>query len=154
EESDRLNRLVEEAAKMARLEAGKMKLQLAPQDPATIVHAALQHSSKKLDGRKIDLQIDSNLPLVHADSTASREALVHLLENAAKYSPSGEPIVVRADATANFVQISVADRGPGIDDLEQSLIFEKFYRGKGQRYIIQGTGMGLPISKALTEAQG
>jgi two-component system sensor histidine kinase KdpD len=47
--------------------------------------------------------------------------------------------------------VSVADRGPGIDDFEQSLIFEKFYRGRGHRSI-QGTGMGLPISRAIVEA--
>ena len=50
--------------------------------------------------------------------------------------------------------ISVADRGDGIDDLEQALIFEKFYRGKNQRYSVEGTGMGLPIAKAIVEAHG
>ena len=49
---------------------------------------------------------------------------------------------------------SVADRGAGIDDPEQSLIFEKFYRGKDQRYRVEGTGMGLPIAKAIVEAHG
>jgi two-component system sensor histidine kinase KdpD len=51
------------------------------------------------------------------------------------------------------VRVSVADHGPGIDDLEQSLIFEKFYRGRGQRSV-QGTGMGLPIARAIIEAHG
>ena len=49
---------------------------------------------------------------------------------------------------------SVADHGPGIDDFEQSLIFEKFYRGRNQRLQIQGTGMGLAIVKAIVEAHG
>jgi two-component system sensor histidine kinase KdpD len=53
-----------------------------------------------------------------------------------------------------MVNISVADQGPGIDDLEQSLIFEKFYRGRDQRYRVQGTGMGLAIAKAIVEAHG
>jgi len=52
------------------------------------------------------------------------------------------------------VVTSVADRGAGIDDPEQSLIFEKFYRGKDQRYSVEGTGMGLPIAKAIIEAHG
>jgi two-component system sensor histidine kinase KdpD len=46
----------------------------------------------------------------------------------------------------------VADRGPGIDDFEQEMIFDKFYRGKDQRYLVRGTGMGLPIAKALVTA--
>ena len=49
---------------------------------------------------------------------------------------------------------SVADRGDGIEDPEQALIFEKFYRGKNQRYSVEGTGMGLPIAKAIVEAHG
>jgi len=49
---------------------------------------------------------------------------------------------------------SVADRGSGIDDQERPLIFEKFYRGKDQRYSVEGTGMGLPIAKAIVEAHG
>ena len=53
-----------------------------------------------------------------------------------------------------MVRLSVADRGPGIDDMEQSLIFEKFYRGRDQRYRVQGTGMGLAIAKAIVEAHG
>jgi len=50
--------------------------------------------------------------------------------------------------------VSVADRGPGIDDFEQGLIFDKFYRGRDQRYRVQGTGMGLSIAKAIVEAHG
>ena len=49
---------------------------------------------------------------------------------------------------------SVADRGPGIDDFEQSLVFDKFYRGRNQRLRVQGTGMGLAIAKAIVEAHG
>ena len=53
-----------------------------------------------------------------------------------------------------MLMTSVADRGPGIDDFEQSLIFDKFYRGQNQRMQIQGTGMGLAIAKAIAEAHG
>ena len=53
-----------------------------------------------------------------------------------------------------MVDLSVADSGPGIDDTEQLLIFEKFYRGRDQRYQVQGTGMGLAIAKAIVEAHG
>ena len=50
--------------------------------------------------------------------------------------------------------VSIADRGPGIDELEQALIFDKFFRGKDNRYSVQGTGMGLAIAKAVVEAHG
>ena len=58
------------------------------------------------------------------------------------------------DKSSDFGHRSVADRGPGIDDFEQSLIFDKFYRGKNERYRAQGTGMGLAIAKAVVEAHG
>jgi two-component system sensor histidine kinase KdpD len=53
-----------------------------------------------------------------------------------------------------FAAVSVADRGPGIDEMEQSLIFDKFYRGRDQRDGVRGTGMGLSIAKAIVEAHG
>jgi two-component system sensor histidine kinase KdpD len=79
---------------------------------------------------------------------------MQLLENAAKYSPPEAPIYVTGEVKNGVLTISVADRGPGIDDFEQSLIFEKFYRGRNQRLRVQGTGMGLAIAKAIVEAHG
>jgi two-component system sensor histidine kinase KdpD len=80
--------------------------------------------------------------------------LVQLLGNANLYSEKNKPIVISAEPNGNYVMISVADQGPGIDALELGLIFDKFYRGKDQRAVVQGTGMGLPIAKALVEAHG
>jgi two-component system sensor histidine kinase KdpD len=77
-----------------------------------------------------------------------------LLENAYQYSPAGQPIVITAEAANYGVVTSVADRGSGIDDGDLALIFDKFYRGQDQRYRVQGTGMGLPIAKAIVEAHG
>jgi two-component system, OmpR family, sensor histidine kinase KdpD len=80
--------------------------------------------------------------------------LRQLLENAAKYSPRESTIQISVEKTDSQVMVSVADRGPGIDEFEQALIFDKFYRGKDNRYLIQGTGMGLAIAKAVVEAHG
>jgi two-component system sensor histidine kinase KdpD len=86
------------------------------------------------------------------DSAHIKEVLVHLIENAAKYSPAGAPIRITAEANDQGLTINIADRGPGIDDFEQSLVFEKFYRGRNQRVQVHGTGMGLAICKAIIEA--
>jgi two-component system sensor histidine kinase KdpD len=75
-----------------------------------------------------------------------------LLENAAKYSSSTSPIAITAERKKDRVVTSVTDHGPGIDDFEQSMVFDKFYRGRDQRYSVQGTGMGLAIAKAIVEA--
>jgi len=82
------------------------------------------------------------------------EALAQLLENAGKYSPPTTPIHITAEVRKTQLVISVADHGPGIDDLDQSMVFEKFYRGRAQRVSVQGTGMGLAIAKAIVEMHG
>jgi two-component system sensor histidine kinase KdpD len=154
EECDRLNHLVEEASEMAKLEAGEIQLHLQPIAVSTLIDAALQQLKKSLGDRQIDLRINHDLPLVRADRSRSKDILVQLIDNANLYSPKDQPIAITAELTGDFVTFSVADRGPGIDSFEQGLIFDKFYRGRDQRYQVRGTGMGLPIAKAIVSAHG
>jgi two-component system, OmpR family, sensor histidine kinase KdpD len=88
------------------------------------------------------------------DVTWITKVLQHLLENAAKYSPSGSTIFVSSEVKNSRLITSVADRGAGIDDMERAMVFDKFYRGQSQRYRVQGTGMGLAIVKSIVEAHG
>jgi two-component system sensor histidine kinase KdpD len=154
EESDRLNRLVGEAAEMARLDAGEVELKIEPQPIDHVITAALEQCRGSLGNRNVLVEVAAGLPRARVDVARAREVLVHLIENANQYSPPDEPITITAEAAGNFIVTSVADRGSGIDDPEQNLIFEKFYRGKDQRYSVEGTGMGLPIAKAIVEAHG
>lgn len=154
EESDRLNRLVGEAAEMTRLDAGEVDLKLSAHSIQEVIDAALNTCHARLAGRPVKVDVAPDLPPVRADLERAREALAQLLDNAIQYSPAGEPITVTAEPSGDCVMTSVADRGAGIDEPEQALIFEKFYRGKDQRYSVEGTGMGLPIAKAIIEAHG
>jgi len=154
EECDRLNRLIEDASEMARLEAGEVELEFAPVEVRALIHAAMENCRHALGGREVKLQVQGGLPPVRADLARAKEVLVQLLGNANLYSEKNKPIVISAEPNGNYVMISVADQGPGIDALELGLIFDKFYRGKDQRAVVQGTGMGLPIAKALVEAHG
>ena len=152
EECDRLNHLVEEAAEMARLEAGEIELHFAPTSIEEIIQGALTFSKSSLGVREIQVKVASGLPSVEADLDRAQDILVKLIDNANLYSGREQPIVITAELTGDYVTTSVADRGPGIDDLEQGMIFDKFYRGKDQRYLVRGTGMGLPIAKAIVTA--
>jgi two-component system sensor histidine kinase KdpD len=154
EECDRLNKLVEDASEMSQLEAGEIELEFRAVPVQELVDAALSYCKISLAGREVRVQIPPGLPPVRADLTRGKEVLVQLLENANLYSKEEQPIVVTAEQSGKAILFSVADRGPGIDTMEQGLIFDKFYRGKEQRSVIQGTGMGLPISKAIVEAHG
>ncbi len=154
EESDRLNRLVGEAAEMAQLDANKVELQMEPHPIREAVEEAMEESRQTLGRHPVELRLPTDLPPVRMDLARIKEVLLHLLENAAKYSPPEAPIHITGEVKDRMLTTSVADRGPGIDDFEQSLVFDKFYRGRNQRLRVQGTGMGLAIAKAIVEAHG
>ncbi len=154
EEADRLNQLVGDAAEMARLDAGEFELKLESHAISEIVEAALAQSRPFLGARPVKVSLDADLPPVRADFSRIKDVLVRLIENADAYSQKDAPITISAELSEPWLVVSVADRGPGIEDMEMGLIFDKFYRGKDQRYLVQGTGMGLPIAKAIVEAHG
>src|SRR5216684_2406432 len=153
EECDRLNHLVEEAAEMARLEAGEVELSVAAVPIGEVIQTAVTRMKSALATRVIDVRA-AELPAVRADFERIVDVLMKLIDNANLYSPKEQPITISAEANGEFVATSVADRGPGIDSFEQEMIFDKFYRGKDQRYLVRGTGMGLPIAKAIVSAHG
>jgi two-component system sensor histidine kinase KdpD len=139
---------------MAELDAHEIALELQPHPMSEAVDVAIEAVGAPLKAHPVDVRIPDSLPMVEMDLDRIAKVLQHLLENAAKYSPEGSPIFVSAEITKNRLCTSVADRGVGVDDFERMMIFDKFYRGQGQRYRVKGTGMGLAIAKAIVEAHG
>ena len=154
EESARLNHLIGQAVEMAQLDAQQVQLHLEPVQIKNPIEEAIAECNSLLESHPVEVRLSSSLPSVRMDRNWIRKVLHHLLENAAKYSEQGKPIFVSAEVQGPSLVTSVADRGVGIDDLERSMIFDKFYRGQSQRYRVQGTGMGLAIVKAIVEAHG
>jgi len=154
EESDRLNHLIEQAVEMAQLDANKVQLDLKPQSIAGLIYVAVEQSRSSQPSRDIRVSLSSFLPNVLADKAWIEKVLANLLSNAIKYSPPDQSIFVSADPQKDMLAISVADRGTGIDPLEQGMIFDKFYRGPSQRNQVSGTGMGLAICRAIVNAHG
>jgi two-component system sensor histidine kinase KdpD len=155
EEADRLNRLVSDAVEMAQLDAQDVRMTFAPVQLATTVEAAIDACAGMLSNRDFRRNIPA-LPKVLADAEYLEKVIIHLLENAGKYSAVDSPIFLSAQVDASrqpsMVTFSVADRGQGIDSSEQELIFERFYRGGTSGCSASGTGMGLAISRAIMEA--
>jgi two-component system sensor histidine kinase KdpD len=139
---------------MAQLEAEKVELRLESYPMRRAIEQVLEESKHMLGNHPVEIHLPDDLPEAKMDLVRINEVLRHLLENAAKYSGSGTPIHITAEAKNGMLVTSIADRGPGIGDFEQSLIFEKFYRGRNHRFQVQGTGMGLAIAKAIVEAHG
>jgi two-component system sensor histidine kinase KdpD len=139
---------------MARLDAGEIELEIEPHPIREVVDTAIEAAKNALANHSVDVRLPEGLPPAPMDPVRIREVLTQLLDNAVKYSPPGTPIVISSEVSDRFLVTSVADRGAGIDSFEQALVFDKFYRGRDQRYRVQGTGMGLAICKAIVEAHG
>ncbi len=151
EEGDRLNRLVTNLLDMTRLESGSLQLGKDWQSLEELVGTALGRLERELKGRRVEVRIPADLPLVSVDGLMIEQVFVNLLDNAAKYSHPGSAIFVSATAGAGEVTVEVADEGPGLPPGAEEQVFEKFYRaGSGPR----GSGLGLPICRAIVTAHG
>jgi two-component system sensor histidine kinase KdpD len=154
EEAGRLDRLVGQAMEMAGLEANAIQLDMRQHPIREAIDLAVETLASQLRSHAVEVRLLDTLPSVAMDLERIAKVLQHLLENAAKYSAEGSPIFISSDVEGRWLVTSVADRGVGVDDLERLMIFDKFYRGQGQRYRVQGTGMGLAIAKAIVQAHG
>jgi two-component system sensor histidine kinase KdpD len=150
EESARLDRLIGQAVVMAQLDTDGIEVRLKPQQLQEVIEIALDDCRSLLRGRSVEVELPP-MPLVPLDRELIRRVLRHLLENAARYSPSGSPVRIGAALEADRLRVSITDLGQGIDEAEQVYIFDKFYRGSRQR-LLHGTGMGLAIAKAILRA--
>lgn len=151
---DRIDQLVGEVSEMSRLESGEIKLEFARRTVGELIEVALAECKNILSSRSIETGIANQEVPINVDLVWAAKVLVHLLMNANLYSVPGKPIAIHTKTKQGFIVFSVQDQGPGIDSTEIGRIFEKFYRGKEHRCHVQGTGMGLPIAKAIVEAHG
>lgn len=154
EEAQRLNRLVRNLLDMTRLEAGAVRLKKEWQPLEEVVGSALNRLETALIGRSIVTELAIDLPLVPLDAVLIEQLLVNLLENAVKYTPAGSALEIRAQRTPGFIELSLADRGPGIPPGEAVRIFDKFYRVSGRHGSGGGVGLGLAIARAIAMAHG
>jgi two-component system sensor histidine kinase KdpD len=108
---------------------------------------------KRLAGRLVSVKLPPGIPMIYVDAVMIEQVLINLLENVLRYTPEGSPVEFSADVSSLAVEISIADRGPGIPKGCENKLFEKFYRV--QREAAQsGVGLGLTICRAIIEAHG
>jgi two-component system sensor histidine kinase KdpD len=151
EESDRLNKLVSEAVEMAQLDTQQVQMHFMSVNVLRLVERARKTCAWVEEKHPLKVNVPPPLE-VHADADFLEKAICNLLENADKYSQAGTPIAISAERMGDTIEISVADRGIGIDISEQALIFERFYRARTHSEGTAGTGMGLAISRSIAEA--
>ncbi len=155
EESDRLDRFVEEMMAVARIEGGQLRLLRAPASVHDVVSTAIERAATPLQSHPVEITIADPLPPLLVDAPTISAVVFELVENAAKYSPAGHPIHVTAKhGEGAWIEIAVEDEGPGVPPSLRTRVFEKFFRAPGVPRGQQGFGMGLAIARGIVEAHG
>ncbi|MER6627538.1 ATP-binding protein [Streptomyces sp. NPDC000987] len=147
--ADRLDHLVGNLLDMSRLQTGTVTPIIRETDLDEVVPMALGGVPEA----GVELDIPETLPMVHVDRGLLERAVANIVENAVKYSPAGEKVLVSASALADRVEVRVVDRGPGVPDEAKDRIFEAFQRyGDSPRGL--GVGLGLAVARGFAEAIG
>lgn len=149
--------MINDILDLAKLEAGKMQIQLEEFSLRDLVEGQIQMTRPLADKKNIDLaaDVDAAIPILKQDSGKIAQILSNLLSNAIKFTPEGGRIVVACKPDRAHVVISVTDNGVGIAPEDQKLIFEKFRQaGSGLTRDHGGTGLGLSIVRELTKLLG
>ena len=148
---DDLTELVTNLLDLSRVQAGVLRPEDHPVDVAEVIGRALDHSPQ-LVGRVV-VDLPAGLPDVRGDGGLLERVVANLLENAVRYSPAQQPVRLSASAHGAVIELRVADRGPGIPDVDRDRVFAPFQRREDHatRYSA-GVGLGLAIARGFTEA--
>ena len=150
----RLQRLVGDLLFLSQIQSGKMAMEFRSADLADIVACALEEMRPEAQRKHIDLALSATaIPRLALDPTRIAQLLGNLLSNAVKFTPDGGRVEVRLGREEGQVVLAVADTGVGIPAADRERIFERFFRTAiATRQAIQGTGLGLTITKAIVTA--
>lgn len=152
DETQRMDRLVNNLLEMSRLQSGSVQLNLEWHVLEEIVGTAVGSFRNQLERRPVAISIPQNLPLVRIDALLLERVLMNILDNAIKNSSPESPIDISARSRNEGVEITIADRGVGLPDRDGDRIFEKFFQAPSSRG--RGVGLGLAISRTIVEAHG
>ncbi|KOY00113.1 sensor histidine kinase [Pseudomonas nunensis] len=154
DEAERLDRYIQNLLDMTRLGHGALKLARDWVSPADIVGSSLNRLRAVLAPLQVSTEVPAELPLLYVHAALIEQALVNVMENAARFSPAHGRLQVRAGADDNELFFSVSDEGPGIPEEERSKIFDMFYTAARGDRGGQGTGLGLAICQGMVGAHG
>jgi two-component system, OmpR family, sensor histidine kinase KdpD len=154
DEAERLNIDIQNLLDATTISRQQVRPKLQWVEPVDVVNAAIEHRRRRLAGHDVSLDLNSNLPIVHVDPAQVEQALVQILDNAAKYSSNGSPIRVAAHPNGQSVVLSVHDRGAGLTAEERRQVGGRFFRGPRHAVNTSGSGLGLWIAHAFISANG
>ena len=149
-----LDRFIQNLLNATRVTAGGVTPHLEWADPRDIVNAAIKARSRRLAAHHIETEFADDLPLVHVDSGLIEESCGQLLENAAKYSPSGSTILVSVKSKQDDIILSISDQGVGITADERPQLGRRLFRSQRHQATIPGSGLGFWIASIFVGANG
>jgi K+-sensing histidine kinase KdpD len=149
-----LDRFIQNLLNATRVTAGGVTPHLEWADPRDIVNAAIKARSRRLAAHHIETEFADDLPLVHVDSGLIEESCGQLLENAAKYSPSGSTILVSVKSKQDDIMLSISDQGVGITADERPQLGRRLFRSQRHQATIPGSGLGFWIASIFVGANG
>jgi len=154
--AQRLLGLVSDLLFTARLQDGRLELERTEVDLRRLVADAIQSARPRAESARIELVVEADaVPPVLGEAVRLAQLLDNLVSNAVKFTPSGGRVTVRLSSDGTQARIEVSDTGIGIAPAEREKLFERFFRSQAAlERQIQGTGLGLYISKAIVEAHG
>jgi len=152
EESERLNQFIANLLDMTKLESGAVAPNMSPHDLGEIVGSALRRTARTLAQYEVEVELAADLPMLELDAVLFEQALVNLLDNAAKYSPAGTKVRIQGWREREAVYLQILDEGQGIPPADLERIFDKFYRAQKGDQVRAGTGLGLAIARGFIEA--
>ena len=156
EQSRQTTRLVDDLLFIARAEVGESRLDLGETAIADVLDRVCDDFTSKAESKGIRLnrRLPDSRPVLFADSGRLRQVFSILIDNALKYSASGQEVEVALENGTDAVTVTVSDRGIGLSEEELKHVFLRFYRSKKAEGHDVGTGLGLPVAKAIVEAHG
>lgn len=154
DQAQRLNRIVSNLLDLSRIEGGMLRPEKGWYDLGALIEDVVGRHRAITSSHQVGVDVEEDLPPVPLDYVEIDQVLSNLIENAAKYAPTGTAIRVGARRSDREVRVEVADQGPGIPAIAGPHLFDPFYRIDQGQSVAKGLGLGLAVARGLVEAHG
>lgn len=155
EECDNLQAMIGDILDSSLIDSGQLAIELQPVRLPHLACEVAEEMQRRTQIHRLIVDFPADFPIVDADPRWLKQVFRNILDNAVKYSPHGGLVIIRGEIRTVDVVVSVADQGVGISPEDLIPLFERYFRVKSPTgYHVPGTGLGLPVARAIVEAHG
>jgi signal transduction histidine kinase len=155
EACDNLQEMIGDILDSSLIDAGQLTIELQPVRLERLAREVADEMQLRSQAHRLIVDFPASFPIIDADPRWIRQVFRNILDNAIKYSPDGGLIMIRGDVRQHDIVVSIADQGVGIAPEDLAMLFERYFRVRSAAgYHVAGTGLGLPVSRAVVEAHG